>query len=75
MELYSCHDGSSDRSIHYIERHGMLFLYHRNHGDTISKRVLYHDEFRMAGADASYKDVAPGGDMSEGDRSRNEIKQ
>jgi hypothetical protein len=44
-------------------------------GDAISKRVLYHDEFRMAGNDAIYKDVAPGGGMSEGDRSRNEIKQ
>jgi len=31
-------------------------------GDAISKRVLYHDEFRMGGADAVYEDVAPGGD-------------
>jgi hypothetical protein len=28
--------------------------------DAVSKRVLYHDEFRMAGADARYEDVAPG---------------
>ena len=28
--------------------------------DAVSKRVLYHDEFRMAGPDASYQDVAPG---------------
>ena len=24
-----------------------------------SERVLYHDEFRMAGADGRYEDVAP----------------
>ena len=29
--------------------------------DAVSKRILYHDEFRMAGANATYKDVAPGG--------------
>ena len=29
--------------------------------DAVTKRLLYHDEFRMAGADASYQDVAPGG--------------
>jgi len=29
-------------------------------GDAVSKRVLYHDEFRMGGAEASYEDVAPG---------------
>jgi hypothetical protein len=29
-------------------------------GDAVSKRVLYHDEFRMAGAGANYKSVAPG---------------
>jgi len=28
--------------------------------DAVSRRVLYHDEFRMAGAGASYRDVAPG---------------
>ncbi len=28
--------------------------------DKVSKRVLYHDEFRMAGAQAGYDDVAPG---------------
>jgi hypothetical protein len=28
--------------------------------DAVTKRVLYHDEFRMAGADATYQDVAPG---------------
>jgi hypothetical protein len=28
--------------------------------DAVSKRALYHDEFRMAGPDASYEDVAPG---------------
>lgn len=28
--------------------------------DAVSKRVLYHDEFRLAGANATYKDVAPG---------------
>jgi len=28
--------------------------------DAVSKRVLYHDEFRMAGAGAAYEDVAPG---------------
>ncbi len=28
--------------------------------DTVSRRVLYHDEFRMAGAGATYQDVAPG---------------
>ncbi len=28
--------------------------------DAISKRVLYHDEFRMGGAQAGYDDVAPG---------------
>ncbi|MGE5295361.1 MAG: polysaccharide lyase [Solirubrobacterales bacterium] len=29
-------------------------------GDAVIRRVLYHDEFRMAGADAVYQDVAPG---------------
>ena len=29
-------------------------------GDAVSKRILYHDEFRMGGAEASYEDVAPG---------------
>jgi hypothetical protein len=29
-------------------------------GDAVSRRVLYHDEFRMGGAEASYADVAPG---------------
>ena len=29
-------------------------------GDAVSQRVLYHDEFRMGGPDASYEDVAPG---------------
>jgi hypothetical protein len=28
--------------------------------DAVSERVLFHDEFRMAGADAGYADVAPG---------------
>ena len=28
--------------------------------DAVDKRVVYHDEFRMGGADASYEDVAPG---------------
>ena len=28
--------------------------------DAVTRRVLYHDEFRMAGADATYQDVAPG---------------
>ncbi len=28
--------------------------------DAVDKRVIYHDEFRMGGADATYKDVAPG---------------
>ncbi len=28
--------------------------------DAVSRRVLYHDEFRMAGATATYQDVAPG---------------
>ncbi len=32
----------------------------RKRSDAVSKRVVYHDEFRMAGADASYADVAPG---------------
>jgi hypothetical protein len=27
---------------------------------TIDERLVYHDEFRMAGAGASYSDVAPG---------------
>ncbi len=27
--------------------------------DAVKKRVIYHDEFRMGGADASYEDVAP----------------
>jgi hypothetical protein len=27
--------------------------------DGVAKRVLYHDEFRMAGADGTYDDVAP----------------
>lgn len=29
-------------------------------GDAVAARVLYHDEFRMGGADATYDDVAPG---------------
>ncbi len=29
--------------------------------DAVSRRVLYHDEFRMGSADATYEDVAPGG--------------
>jgi hypothetical protein len=29
--------------------------------DAVSYRVIYHDEFRMAGANGSYADVAPGG--------------
>jgi hypothetical protein len=28
--------------------------------DAVTRRVLYHDEFRMAGAEATYQDVAPG---------------
>jgi len=28
--------------------------------DAVSSRLLYHDEFRMAGADGRYEDVAPG---------------
>jgi hypothetical protein len=28
--------------------------------DAVKKRVIYHDEFRMGGPDASYEDVAPG---------------
>jgi hypothetical protein len=28
--------------------------------DAVTKRVLYHDEFRMAGPDATYEDVSPG---------------
>ena len=28
--------------------------------DVVDKRVLYHDEFRMGGAEAGYDDVAPG---------------
>jgi hypothetical protein len=28
--------------------------------DAVSRRVLYHDEFRMAGPGATYQDVAPG---------------
>jgi hypothetical protein len=28
--------------------------------DAVTRRTLYHDEFRMAGADATYEDVAPG---------------
>ena len=35
--------------------------------DAVNKRVLYHDEFRMAGADASYTDVAPGGEKPQDD--------
>jgi hypothetical protein len=31
----------------------------KNRSDAVTKRVLYHDEFRMAGADARYEDVAP----------------
>jgi hypothetical protein len=30
-------------------------------GGIVRKRVLYHDEFRMAGPGGSYSDVAPGG--------------
>lgn len=33
----------------------------RKRSDAVTRRVLYHDEFRMGGADATYKDVAPGG--------------
>ncbi len=29
-------------------------------GDAVSRRLVYHDEFRMGGADATYQDVAPG---------------
>jgi hypothetical protein len=29
--------------------------------DAVTKRILYHDEFRMAGASGRYEDVAPGG--------------
>jgi hypothetical protein len=25
----------------------------------VSRRVIYHDEFRMGGAEATYEDVAP----------------
>jgi hypothetical protein len=32
----------------------------KRRGDAVSKRILYHDEFRMAGAEATYRDVAPG---------------
>lgn len=32
----------------------------KKRSDAVRKRVLYHDEFRMGGADASYDDVAPG---------------
>ncbi len=28
--------------------------------DAVSRRILYHDEFRMGGAEAGYDDVAPG---------------
>ena len=28
--------------------------------DAVSRRTLYHDEFRMAGPTATYQDVAPG---------------
>jgi hypothetical protein len=28
--------------------------------DAVTKRTLYHDEFRMAGPDGTYEDVAPG---------------
>ena len=35
----------------------------RRAGDALSKRVLYHDEFKMAGADGSYEDVAPGNNV------------
>ena len=31
----------------------------KNRSDAVSKRILYHDEFHMAGADARYEDVAP----------------
>ena len=29
--------------------------------DKVSTRLLYNDEFRMAGAGGQYEDVAPGG--------------
>ncbi len=31
----------------------------KNRSDAVTKRILYHDEFRMAGANARYEDVAP----------------
>jgi hypothetical protein len=30
--------------------------------DKVSSRLLYHDEFRMAGPGGRYEDVAPGSD-------------
>jgi hypothetical protein len=32
----------------------------KRRGDAVSRRVLYHDEFRMGGPEARYEDVAPG---------------
>jgi hypothetical protein len=32
----------------------------KRRSDAVNRRVLYHDEFRMGGAGASYEDVAPG---------------
>jgi len=31
----------------------------KKRSDTVDRRVLYHDQFRMGGADARYEDVAP----------------
>jgi len=52
----------------FNDRHGPFFkmgLYKgwrdpNRPGDAVSRRVLYHDEFRMGGSGASYDDVAPG---------------
>ncbi len=52
----------------FNDRHGPFFkmgLYKGwrdpdRRSDAVSKRLLYHDEFRMGGADAGYDDVAPG---------------
>jgi hypothetical protein len=32
----------------------------KKQSDAVDKRTLYHDQFRMGGADATYEDVAPG---------------
>lgn len=52
----------------FNDRHGPFFkmgLYKGwrdpdRRSDAVSKRVLYHDEFRMGGSKSSYDDVAPG---------------